>query len=294
MFNPKVSIIIPVYNGSNYLAEAIESALAQTYKNIEILVINDGSTDGGETEKIALSYGDRIRYFPKENGGVATALNFGIAKAEWEYISWLSHDDLYLPTKVEEQVNFIRNLANKDIILFSNVNTIGSKWQLISEKSISLEKINTGALLYNLFFSHPINWCTLLIPKIVFKDVWDFNKDLRTTQDYDMWFRMLSKYEFVKFDKPLVLSRTHDEQDSRNASKFIMMMSEEVKTYGNALKEAWIKKIFISSWLWIFEFSIIFSRFYIRTFVVLRIFVCIWKFEFWKKLISKIRGGVIN
>ena len=79
-FSPLVSIVIPVYNGSNYLAEAIDSALAQTYPNIEILVINDGSKDDGATKNLALSYGDKIRYFEKENGEVATALNFGIEK----------------------------------------------------------------------------------------------------------------------------------------------------------------------------------------------------------------------
>jgi glycosyltransferase involved in cell wall biosynthesis len=79
-FRPKVSIIIPVYNGENYLHEAIDSALAQTYKNIEILVINDGSTDN--TEKIALAYKDNINYFFKSNGGQSSALNFGIDKME--------------------------------------------------------------------------------------------------------------------------------------------------------------------------------------------------------------------
>ena len=68
MEKPLISIIIPVYNGSNYLRDAINSALAQTYTNIEIIVVNDGSNDNGETEKIALSYGEKIRYFSKENG----------------------------------------------------------------------------------------------------------------------------------------------------------------------------------------------------------------------------------
>ena len=73
MENILVSIVIPVYNGANYLSEAIDSALAQTYKNIEIIVVNDGSKDDGATEKVALSYGDKIRYFHKENGGVSSA-----------------------------------------------------------------------------------------------------------------------------------------------------------------------------------------------------------------------------
>ena len=102
--NPKVSIIIPVYNGSNFLSEAINSALSQTYQNIEIIVINDGSCDNGATEKIALSYGDKIKYISKENGGVSSALNTGIKAASGEWISWLSHDDIYSPDKIEEQI----------------------------------------------------------------------------------------------------------------------------------------------------------------------------------------------
>ena len=67
MYNPLVTVVIPVYNGANYLNESIASALEQTYKNIEIIVVNDGSSDNGETEKIALSYGDKIKYFSKPN-----------------------------------------------------------------------------------------------------------------------------------------------------------------------------------------------------------------------------------
>ena len=85
---PLVSIVIPVYNGSNFLRDAIDSALAQTYPRVEVIVVNDGSTDGGATEAIAKSYGSRIRYFAKENGHVASALNYGIARMEGEYFSW--------------------------------------------------------------------------------------------------------------------------------------------------------------------------------------------------------------
>ena len=110
MYFPKVSIVIPAYNASNYLEEAIDSALAQTYSNIEIIVVNDGSLDDGATERVALAYGDKIRYFYKENGGSSSALNFGIANMTGEWFSWLSHDDLYLPEKIEKQIAYISSL----------------------------------------------------------------------------------------------------------------------------------------------------------------------------------------
>ena len=110
MYEPKISIVIPAYNASNYLAEAIDSALSQTYKNVEIIVVNDGSPDDGATAKVAAKYGDKIRYFEKPNGGSASALNVGIANMTGEWFSWLSHDDLYEPKKLEKQIEYINSL----------------------------------------------------------------------------------------------------------------------------------------------------------------------------------------
>ena len=120
MKNIKVSIIIPVYNGSNYVNLAIDSALRQTYKNIEIIVVNDGSKDN--TLKILKQYGDKIKLIDKENGGVSTALNLGIKNMTGDYFSWLSHDDLYYPEKIEREVNYLieNNLVGTKTILYSN------------------------------------------------------------------------------------------------------------------------------------------------------------------------------
>jgi len=119
--NPKVSIVIPVYNGSNYLHEAIDSALAQTYKNVEIIVVNDGSTDDGKTEAIAKSYGDKIRYYYKKNGGVSSALNLGISNMSGDYFAWLSHDDIYLPQNVEFQLRALHEYPSLKVS-FCNTN----------------------------------------------------------------------------------------------------------------------------------------------------------------------------
>ena len=130
MNHPLVSIIIPVYNGSKYMCEAIESALSQTYDNIEILLINDGSADGGKTEEIALSYGNKIKYFYKENGGVSSALNFGIKNMKGEYFSWLSHDDSYEPKKIEKQILSLQD--KKKCVSICNTKTIDKNSNLIS------------------------------------------------------------------------------------------------------------------------------------------------------------------
>ncbi len=216
-FNPLVSIVIPVYNGSNYLKEAIDSALAQTYSNIEIIVVNDGSIDAGKTEEIALSYGDRIRYFKKENGGVATALNLGIETMRGEYFSWLSHDDIYMPEKIEKQLELLSKIDDDGIyIVSSNYLVINEKNELINCKTMSsyFEKSIKLYLAFN-FDTTGVHGCSLLIPKKLFDICGGFDKNLKCTQDYDMWYKMSKYAKFLRVHDFLVKSRAHDEQDSK-------------------------------------------------------------------------------
>src|SRR5215470_19778957 len=132
---PLVSIVIPVYNGSDYLREALDSALSQTYPHVEILVVNDGSTDAGATEAIARSYGDRIRYFWKPNGHVASALNFGIQQMRGEYFSWLSHDDVYLPDKIKIQMALAVR-ATRPTLYYGDFATIDASGKLLETHSM--------------------------------------------------------------------------------------------------------------------------------------------------------------
>ncbi|HJD55964.1 MAG TPA: glycosyltransferase [Rickettsia endosymbiont of Pyrocoelia pectoralis] len=213
---PKVSIIIPVYKGSNYMREAIDSALAQTYNNIEVIVINDGSPDNGETERIALSYGNRIRYFSKENGGCASALNVGIQNMQGEYFSWLSHDDVYLPNKVEHQISILSKLDNKNTILYCGYELINKKSHSLyfvrPEDRYSKEKLDIPLfpLLRGL-----IHGCALLIPAKYFKEVGLFDETLKHTQDYDLWFKLF-RIAPIHFDSEvLIKSREHPEQSTR-------------------------------------------------------------------------------
>lgn len=233
-FEPLISIIIPVYNGENYLKDAIDSALSQTYKNIEVVVVNDGSIDN--TEEIAKSYGDKIRYFKKENGGVATALNLAIKESKGEYISWLSHDDLYMENKIEKQVEKLKALENRNSIIFSN-----SILFYPDGREVLCNVRNSGYIFDNkesiitLLFSSGLHGCSLLIPKAAFKKCGYFDENLKTTQDYDLWFKFIKcGYPFVLVDDYLVRGRQHEMQDTR--AKVDLCFYERQKLFINAYK----------------------------------------------------------
>lgn len=211
--NPMVSIVIPVYNGSDYLGEAIGSALAQTYPNIEIVVVNDGSRDEGATERIALSYGAKIRYFSKENGGVASALNMAIREMRGEYFSWLSHDDLYTPNKIETQIRALAEMEDCNrVILYSDLAVFTDDPRQVNE--VHLPEVPPESFRYFLTVDSSLHGCTLLVPKSAFDECGVFNEELRTTQDYDLWFRMANKYRFVHLPVVLVKARRHGAQGS--------------------------------------------------------------------------------
>lgn len=222
IFCPFVSIIIPVYNGSNYMREAIDSALAQTYRNIEIIVVNDGSKDDGATETIAKSYGDSIRYFSKENGGCASALNLGIANMKGDYFSWLSHDDKYFPEKIERQINVLSSLKEKDTIIYGG-------YEVIDPKSVPLYKVRPDTVLpaEKLDISllpllrGLIHGCTLLIPQKYFHEIGIFDESLPSTQDYALWFEFFRAAPLHFDAQILVQSRVHPDQGTHKIEKHV-------------------------------------------------------------------------
>lgn len=211
---PKVSIIIPAYNASNYIANAIDSALMQSYKNIEIIVVNDGSNDDNATRNIALSYGDKIRYFEKENGGVSSALNYGIKKMTGEYFAWLSHDDLIDYNHIEMLVNFISYKENYNCIPFTNFKIIDENGDVdINQTIIAQLNCNDYKMsVVNNFYSllqGEINGGSVLIKKDIFEDCGYFNENLRITQERDLWSRLIKKYHFVNIPYDTASIRVH-------------------------------------------------------------------------------------
>lgn len=229
-YQPLVSIVIPAYNASNYLSEAIDSALAQTYPNVEIIVVNDGSNDDGATEQVALSYGHKIRYFSKENGGSSSALNMGIANMTGEWFSWLSHDDLYVPEKLEKQVDYMRSLNLSEVELKNHIFFSASELIDANGKTIRTVKTSEKIDLANRIEAFPHNGyliaeptaynfhgCSCLIHKSAFANIGVFNEGLRIINDIDLWFRLYSaNYKVHYIPIPLVKGRVHAKQVSKS------------------------------------------------------------------------------
>lgn len=202
-----ISAVIPVYNGERFLAETIDSVLGQTYPNLECIVVDDGSTD--ETASIVRSYGGRVRYVEKPNGGVSSARNLGIKTATGQLIAFLDADDLWRPDKIEHQVEIF--LRNQDVgLIYSAVRLVDETGSVISEVR---DRFGKNILERILLLETP-SYLTMtgVVPKRVFDDVGYFDEQLSTSADADMACRIALKYRTVAIDEPLADYRQHGGQ----------------------------------------------------------------------------------
>ncbi|MFM6154955.1 MAG: glycosyltransferase, partial [Sphaerospermopsis kisseleviana] len=194
-----VSVIIPVYNGQKYLAEAIENVKQQNYQPLEIIVIDDGSTDA--TAEIAAKYQDTIRYLYQENSGPAAARNLGINMAKGEVITFLDVDDIWLEDKLKVQVDYFANNPSVEIVQgliqqierFEDPENHDSIFQTLSNP---YQFINLGSAIYR---------------KSVFDKIGLIDETLNYAEDYDWflraWENNISK---VVLDLVMLFYRKHD------------------------------------------------------------------------------------
>ena len=238
---PLVSVIIPVFNGGDFLSQAIDSVLKQTYPNIEIIVVNDGSNDAGETDRIASSYGNRIIYLTKENGGVSSALNFGIQRMKGEFFSWLSHDDLYVATKIEEQVFYFFKEPKVELV-YGNYDL----WDGTPVLDCFCVTPNRDfPSIYPLFhlFRRQTNICTCLIRKELFERLGMFSLDSKTTQDYEFLFEAFRVANCHYINSTFVHTRIHERQGSKTISSHIDNAERMWIKFFNSLTKEELKEL---------------------------------------------------
>lgn len=211
---PQVSVVIPTYNRISFLRRAIESVLAQTYKDYEIVVVDDGSTD--KTKDIVKKYGKKVRYIYQKNRGPSVARNIGIKKAKGKYIAFLDSDDRFLSNKLTMQIDYIKKHPNCKFLYtwYFNVNAKGKRKRLRKPKSCK-KREQLQYLLYDKTFS--IRTSTVLIQKECFKKAGYFNKKYWYSQDWDMWLRLSNYYTAHCLQRPLSEYRIHG--DNRSGHK---------------------------------------------------------------------------
>lgn len=199
---PLVSVVIPTYNAAKFLPQAVGSALNQTYRNIEVIVVDDGSTDG--TEDLPILKDQRVHYFKiPHSGGPATPRNVGIERAKGELIAFLDADDIWLPKKIEGQVNLIER---------KKVDLVYCDGQVANERDRPVrdyyhEEIPTpqGDVFRELYATNFIPTSSVLVRKGCFAKIGVFDTRARFVgvEDYELWLRMAKFFRFGYLAKVL-------------------------------------------------------------------------------------------
>jgi glycosyltransferase involved in cell wall biosynthesis len=208
---PAVTVVIPVYNGENYLAEAIDSVLNQTCQDYTVLVVDDGSTDGtwAIVERYRADHPGVVLGLHKENGGTATALNAGIRAAKGKYIAWLSHDDRFVPHKLEAQLRLLREQPEAAGV-YSDYTYINAASEYIG-RAISVTYPPAQMMRHLLQFVF-INGSTLVVERRCLEEVGLFDETLRYSHDALMWLHLVHRYQLAYLPEALTEYRLHPEQ----------------------------------------------------------------------------------
>lgn len=186
---PFLSIVIPAYNSSQYIVDALKSAFAQTVNDYEIIVVNDGSPDTADLEKALAPYRDTITYIKRENGGPGAARNTGIVAAKGKYIAFLDSDDQWLPTHLEQMLEVLRDDPSLDLIYGDAVN-FGD----MGEQGATTMDHNPSEGLAT-FENLVLCKCTVISSTVVARrqpllDVGLFDESFVQGEDFDLWVRV--------------------------------------------------------------------------------------------------------
>jgi glycosyltransferase involved in cell wall biosynthesis len=207
-----VSVVVPSYNYGRYVTEAVDSALAQTHEPVEVIVVDDGSTD--DTATRLAPYAQRIRYIRQENRGLSAARNAGIRHASGQWIALLDADDLWHPEKLEIQLGAVR--GREDVTL------VGSPGALsLVDSRLPPPKVRELTL-RDFVLSSRMGPSSALIRRRCFDTVGFFDETLRSVEDRDMWLRVAGRFSCVLVDSPCWWYRRHPIQMSRNAERMFL------------------------------------------------------------------------
>lgn len=210
---PNVSVCIPTYNREFFLKETLDSVFTQTYKDFEVVVVDDGSTDG--TKQMLERNGYNVRYQRQENAGDAAARNKLIELANGKYISFLDSDDLLYPDSLERMVKAMpRDVENA--VVYGPYDAIDERGRSLRRRK---KKLYSGRITRQLFEDILIHSCGLLLSKKMLVEAGGFDTKLAVCSDYNLWLRLSLKYDFVALEGAVFKRRRHGGNLSRSSFK---------------------------------------------------------------------------
>jgi glycosyltransferase involved in cell wall biosynthesis len=211
---PNVSVIIPAYNAEGFITDTVRSALDQTYQDLEVIVVDDGSTDG--TLAQLESFGPRVRVHRQANSGVARARNTGVGLARGSWIAFLDADDVWLPHKIERQLAWA---TRADVPMsFTDRFNFGSIGDLPELQSI-VTPMRGGDIFVPLMHGNFITLTSVMIQRELFEEMGGFYTGLNGTEDWDLWLRVAEQHPIGFVSEPLVYYRLHEGGLSRNFTR---------------------------------------------------------------------------
>ena len=207
MENPKISVIIPVYNGEQFLAGAIQSVFDQKYHQLEIIVVDDGSTDN--TQKIAEGFGEKLRYIRKENGGPASARNKGLELAQGEFIAFIDADDVWVKDKLSRQLALFKKYKEPGIVIGLTLKT-----RFLTEDKLEQPGVNPKS-------TFRLSLGSSLIKKSVFNEIGLLDEDLFLGEDTDWFNRAKENRVPIAIHRDIVqYYRIHENNITNNKRRF--------------------------------------------------------------------------
>jgi glycosyltransferase involved in cell wall biosynthesis len=211
---PKVSVVIPTYNRAHLISETVQNVLAQNFRDYEVIVVDDGSTDN--TKDVLRPFGNKIKYIYKKNAGLAAARNTGIEHSTGEYIAFIDDDDLWYPNKLDVQVGILdKNLQLGFVCSQADVINAQSGEVMYTLKKGWFNKENFESL-YNENF---IPVLTVMMRRSCYEKLGGFDENQITGEDYDYWLRLSKIYPFHFIDMPLAKWRMTPKSMSKNIEK---------------------------------------------------------------------------
>lgn len=235
MGKPLVSIIMPCYNGEEFLAEAIGSVLGQTFQDFELIVVDDGSTDG--SAGILAGYGDRVRVIRQANGGVSAARNVGIEAAHGEFIAFLDSDDYWEPEFLDEMVKGMADARTAIAYCgWQNVG-VGEGKPFVPPNYEEPDKMDHLLRFASLWPIHAI-----LIRRSLMPEGAPFNPEYPACEDYDLWLRIASFHRIHLVPKVLAFYRKHGPanatSDQARVARFNLLVKQRfLRDFPSLLRE---------------------------------------------------------